>query len=365
MSENRVSYVGTLLARKKTDVSSEIGGTIERLHFERGDRVRKGQLLAEVSTSTILLEVRQAEAALKAAESQLQKAERGSRPEEIRIAEASLNEASAGLLEAENHYRRVSGLFQSKAMSQSEYDAAKRGLDMARARVASAGEQLDLARQGPRAEDRDAARASLEQARAALALAKDRLKKSRLVAPNDGVIAFREVEEGQLIAPGTPVTRVVDAERMRVRIAVSENHIRYLREQKILEVHLDAIAGKTFHGRLSFIAPAADPLTHSYPVELMIEAHDPRMADGMTARVQIPMSDIKPSVKIPSAWIAEADGQMGVLVAEEGRAAFRRVTLGAYYDQRVEIVSGLMEQDLIITTPSGLKAGDPIKYGNP
>lgn len=363
--ENRVSYVGTLLAWRKTDISSEIGGTIERLHFERGDRVRKGQLLAKVSTRTILLEVRQAEAALEAARSQLEKTERGSRPEEIRIAEAALDEARAGLLEAENHYLRVKGLFESKAMSRSEYDTAKRGVDMARARVHAAEDQLELARQGPRAEDRDSARAALEQARAALALSRDRLRKSRLTAPHDGVAAFRDVEEGELIVPGSPLTRVVDADRMRVRIAVSENHIRHLGSQRAFDVELDAIPGKAFQAVLSFLSPAADPLTRSYPVEMTIEPPDPRMADGMTARVQIPITDARPSVKIPSAWLAEADGRMGVLLAEEGRAVFRRVTLGAYYDQRVEVLTGLSERDLIITTPSGLKAGDPIKYGNP
>lgn len=363
--EGEVSFVGTLLAHRKTDVSSEIGGAIERLHFERGDRVQKGQLMAEVSTRTILLEVRQAEALLEAAKSQLEKAEKGSRPEEIRIAAAALNEARAGLLEAENHFHRVKGLFESKAMSQSEYDSAKRGVDMARARVDSAGHLLELARQGPRAEDRDAARASLEQAKAALALARDRLRKSRLIAPHDGLAAFREVEEGELIAPGTPVTQVVDLGRMRVRIAVSENHIRYLERGKTFVVKLDAIPRETFVGDLSFLSPAADPITRSYPVELTVQRPDPRMADGMTVRVEIPITDGKRSVKIPSAWLAEEDGNMGVLVAEEGRAVFRQVTLGAYYDQRVEILSGLKEGELIITTPSGLRGGDPVNYGTP
>jgi multidrug efflux pump subunit AcrA (membrane-fusion protein) len=363
--EGQVSYVGTLLANRKTDVSCEIGGTIEGIHFERGDKVRKGQPLAEVSTRTILLEVRQAEAAVASAESQLEKAERGSRPEEIHIAEAGVDEARAGLREADNNFQRINRLFKLKAISQSEYDAAKRGVDMARARMESAGHQLALVRQGPRAEDRDAARAALEQARAALALAKDRLRKSRLLAPHDGVAAFREVEEGELITPGTPVTQVVDLDPMRVRIAVSENHIRFLEKGKTLAVKLDAIPQETFTGLLCFLSPAADPLTRSYAMELTVQRPDPRMADGMSARVEIPIRDEKRAVKIPSAWLTEEDGNMGALVAEDGKAVFRRVKLGAYYDQRVEILSGLKEGELVITTPSGLKGGDPVRYGTP
>jgi len=363
--ESQVSYVGTLLAHRKTDVSCEIGGTIEGIYFERGDRVKKGQPLAEVSTSTIRLEVRQAEAALNAAKSQLEKSERGSRPEEIHIAEAALHEARAALLEAGNNFHRIKDLFEMKATSKSQYDAAKRSVDMARARVDSAEHQLELVRQGPRAEDRDAARAGLEQAEAALALTRDRLRKSRLLAPHEGVAAFRKVEEGELIAPGTPVTQVVDLDPMRVRIAVSENHIRYLEKGKTLAFKLDAIPNETFVGVLSFLCPAADSLTRSYAMELTIQSPDPRMADGMTARVEIPITDGKRSVKIPSAWLAEENGNMGVLVAEGGKAVFHQVKLGAYYDQRVEILSGLREGELIITTPSGLKGGDPISYGTP
>jgi HlyD family secretion protein len=363
--EGEVSYVGTLLAHKKTDVSCEIGGTIEGIHFERGDKVLKGQSLAEVSTRTILLEVRQAEAAVASAESQLEKAERGSRPEEIRIAEAGLDEARAGLREADNNFQRIERLFQSKSISQSEYDAAKRNVDMARARMESAGHQLELVRQGPRAEDRDAARAALEQAKAALALANERLRKSRLLAPHDGMAAFREVEEGELITPGTPVTQVVELDPLRVRVAVSENHIRFLEKGQALAVKLDAIPQETFTGVLCFLSPAADPFTRSYAMELTIQKPDPRMADGMSARVEIPIREEKRSVKIPSAWLTEEDGNMGVLVAEEGKAIFRQLKLGAYYDQRVEVLSGLKEGELAITTPSGLKGGDPVSYGTP
>ena len=101
-----IEYVGVISAFRKVNVASETGGTIERLYFEKGDRVKKGQLLAEISTSSIRLKVQQAKAALQAARSNLEKTEKGSRPEEILIAEATLKETEAALFEAQKNFNR-------------------------------------------------------------------------------------------------------------------------------------------------------------------------------------------------------------------------------------------------------------------
>ncbi len=106
----------------------------------------------------------------------------------------------------------------------------------------------------------------------------------------------------------------------------------------------------------------AHPVTRSFPVELSVERPDPRMADGMTARVRLPLSRAGRTVKVPAAWLAEQDGVMGVFEIKDGHALFRKVTLGGYYDQRVEIISGLQGGELIITNPAGVEPGDAVKY---
>ena len=357
-----IEYVGLLTAHRKADIACETGGTIEKLYFEKGDRVKEGQILAKISTSSILLGVRQAEMAVEAARSQLEKVERGSRPEEISMAEAVLREAQAALLEAEKNFNRIKELNESGAASQSELDAVKSRLDMARAKVDSARQQLILARQGPRIEDRKAARANLREAEAALALARDRLRKSKLTSPTDGIIVFRDVEEGEVIVvpPVKILTRVIDMSSIKIKISVGENDIRVFDKQKVFEFTIDAFPGETFSAHFFFRSPAADPVTRSFPVELIMDNPDPRMADGMTARVKLPILEEKKTVKIPSAWLSEEDGEIGIYVANNGRAEFREVTLGAYYDQRVEILSGLNEKDLIITNPAGIRNGDLI-----
>ena len=120
---------------------------------------------------------------------------------------------------------------------------------------------------------------------------------------------------------------------------LAQHHI--LESRKKFTFTIDAIAGKAYLARLSFLSPTANPLTRSFPLELVVDDPDPRMADGMTVRVKFPVVDDRKTIKVPSAWLAEENGKLGLYVVEQGKALFKQVTLGAYYDQRVEILSGL------------------------
>jgi RND family efflux transporter MFP subunit len=305
-----IEYAGILSAKRKIDVACELGGIIERLYFEKGDRVNEDQLLAEIGTTTVVIELQNAEAALR--------------------------KAGAVLSEAENNYKRIEKLYETHVVSKSELDSAKMSYETALA--------------------------SRDQAEASLALIKDRLTKSRLRAPSNGIIAFRDVDEGEVIAPGAVITRIVDLDGMKVDVSVNEKDIHLLDAKKAFPFTVDAIPGEEYLCRLSFISPAADPATRSFCVEMAVEKRDPRMADGMTARIRLALSRKDKSIKIPSEWLAEKNGKMGVYIATDGKAIFREVTLGSYYDRRVEIVSGLSECDMVIVNPAGIRDGEPVQY---
>jgi len=356
-----IEYVGVLTARRKVRISSELGGIIEALYFEKGEKVAAGKLLAEIGTSSVRLQVRETEAVVDAARSVLKKMEKGSRPQEIQIATSALSEAEAALFEAEKNYRRIRELHNIKAISGTSYDAAERQVGTAKARMNSAKQRLVLALKGPRVEDINGARATLAQAEAALALTRNRLKKSMLRAPCDGIIAFRNVEEGEVIGVGTPITEVVELEKLKIKLSLGEKDIHILKNHNRFGFTVDAIPGEKFSSRVFFLSPTADKATRSFPLELIVDKTDPRMADGMTVRVKFPVVGRKTSIKIPSAWLAEEEGKIGLYVAEDGKALFKKVTLGAYYDNRVEILTGLGDKDQVITNPAGLKSGEAVE----
>jgi RND family efflux transporter MFP subunit len=305
-----VEYVGVLLAYRKVKVASEIGGTIEKLYFEKGDMVESGQLLAEVSTTSLRLEVRRAG--------------------------ATLQEAKAALSESKSNYKRIKELHDINAVADSEFDNAKRTADMAGA--------------------------NMEKAGAVLALAEDQLKKSRLHAPINGIIAFRDVENSEVIPQGTTLTQVVNLEKLKITLSVGEKDIHILNKHKDFSFTIEAIPEEEFPCQVFFISPTADAATRSFPVEMLVTEPDQRMADGMTVKIKLPLINEKKTIKVPSTWLSEENGKIGLYVINNDRADFNVVKLGAYYDQRVEILSGLNDQQLVVTNPSGLTNGDKVKY---
>lgn len=356
-----IEYVGVLTAHRKVKISSELGGIIEGLYFEKGEKVAAGKLLAKIGTSSVLLQVREAEAAVDAARSVLKKMEKGTRPQEIHIATSALNEAEAALFEAEKNYKRIKALHNIKAISGSSYDAAERQVGTAKARMDSAKQRLVLALKGPRIEDINGARATLAQVEAALALTRNRLTKSMLRAPCDGIIAFRNVEVGEVIGVGTPITEIVELEKLKIKLSLGEKDIHILKNHQTFGFSVDAIPGEEFSSRVFFLSPTADKATRSFPLELMVDMADPRMADGMTVRVKFPVVGGKQFLKVPSAWLSEEEGKIGLYVLRDGKALFKKVTLGAYYDNRVEILAGLGDEPMVITNPAGLKTGDSVE----
>jgi len=306
----KVEYVGVLLAYRKVKVASEIGGTIEKLYFEKGDMVKSGQLLAEVSTTSLRLEVRRAR--------------------------ATLQEAKAALSESKSNYKRIKELHDINAVADSEFDNAKRTSDMAVA--------------------------NMEKAGAALALAEDQLKKSRLHAPINGIIAFRDAEDREVIPQGTTLTQVVNLEKLKIKLSVGEKDIHILNKHKDFSFTIEAIPEEEFPCQVFFISPTADTATRSFPVEMLVTEQDQRMADGMTVKIKLPLINEKKTIKVPSTWLSEENGEIGLYVINGDKADFTQVKLGAYYDQRVEILSGLNDQQLVVTNPSGLTNGDKVKY---
>jgi RND family efflux transporter MFP subunit len=151
---------------------------------------------------------------------------------------------------------------------------------------------------------------------------------------------------------------------MKIKLSLAERDLPRLDRDERFPFTIDAYPGEGFACRLNFVSPTADPATRSFPIELLVDTPDSRMADGMTVRVEFPIASQKKSIKIPSVWLSEENGQIGLFVVEDGKALFKRVTLGSYYEGSVEILSGLNDDELVITNPAGLKTEDAVAYSS-
>jgi HlyD family secretion protein len=274
---------------------------IRAVLVEEGDAVRRGEPLAELDPTRHEAAVAGRSAEVEAALQQLAELERGSRPEEVRRAEAEVAAARAAEREAELSYDRIARLVREKLASPQSRDDALAALDTARARTAVADESLRLVVLGPRDEVIAAARARLRTAEAALAAARKDLEDTRLRAPANGVIRARILEPGDVAGPQRPVFTLALTDPAWVRAYVSGPDLGRIRPGMPAEVRTDSFPGKVYDARIGFISPTAEftPKTVQtadvrtslvYQVRVLVPDPAGELRLGMPATVTVPLA---------------------------------------------------------------------------
>jgi multidrug resistance efflux pump len=291
-------------------VGSHVGGRVQTVHVEEGDRVARGAPLITLEPFDLNERLAEAKATLEAREATLAKLEAGFRAEEIAEARAErdrfqatleklkagpralelqilrdkLEVARAEAARAQTEFDRIRRLREGGELATpEEIDNATRGLESAQARFAAARDELALGEEGTRVEEiaeaeanlaqaaavlalrekgyrpeeRDEARAQAEAARAAVATIQRQLDELEIVAPVDCIVEAVELRPGDLIAPNAPVISLLDPNRLWVRAYVPENRLDLAVDQKV-NVRVDSFPDRVFAGHIGFVSRDAE-----------------------------------------------------------------------------------------------------------
>ncbi|WP_299122223.1 efflux RND transporter periplasmic adaptor subunit [uncultured Winogradskyella sp.] len=370
-----VSATGKIQPEVEVKISSEVSGEILELPFKEGQEVKKGDLLVRVNPDLIQSAVSRSQASY----------------QNVR---AGLEQAEANLKQAKADYDRNKVLFEKGVISKADWDRAIAGYETAEANKSSAYY-------------------SVQSAAATVNEAKDNLNRTTIYAPMSGTISVLSVELGERVVgtqqmAGTEILRVANLNNMEVEVDVNENDIVKVQIGDSTIVEVDAYLKKEFKGVVTEIANsaagtlAADQVTN-FKVKVRIleesykdltegkpETYSP-FRPGMTATVDIITKTQKDAISVPiSAIVIKTDTSSTkkpysksvdenesvkeekfecVFVNENGKAKLRVVETGIQDDTNIEIVSGLSEDDKIITGPYNmvsktLKPGDLVEVKN-
>jgi HlyD family secretion protein len=372
-----VSATGKIQPETEVKISSEVSGEILDLPVKEGQDVKKGDLLVRVNPDLIQSALNRSQATY----------------QNIR---ANLEQAEANLKQAKADYERNKTLFDKGVISKADWDRS-----IATYETAVAG--------------RSSAYYSVQSAAASVNEAKDNLTRTTIYAPMDGTISLLSVELGERVVgtqqmAGTEILRVANLSNMEVEVDVNENDIVKVQIGDSTIVEVDAYLKKEFKGVVTEIANsaagtlAADQVTNfkvkvrileeSYKdlVEGKSETYSP-FRPGMTATVDIITEIRKNAISVPiSAIVIKTDTSSTkkpydkqivaddisssdekkfecVFVNDNGKAKLKVVKTGIQDDTNIEIVSGLSQEDKIITGPYNvvsktLNAGDLIEEKN-
>ena len=329
----KVHGPGTVQSRVSVTVSARITGVLEKLHADHGDRIRKGQLLAELDSA----EVRAREAASHAAKNRALR--------ELARAQADLNKSKANLALAQSNYQRDLEVFKPGYISPAAFDSTKSALGVAESEVAANEASVK------------AMQAAVDQAESETQAARALLGYTRILAPMDGVITVRKAEVGNTVSPGTPIFQMVN-DQIWAASWIDERKITQLREGQKATIKLRS--GRVFQGEVVRLNKEADSVTRELEVDVKFDALPSPLVIGEETEVEIDTGG-QTAPAVPLSAIVERNGSKGVMVVSNGVATFRPIVPGLQDGQRTAVSEGLGEGEMVILNPAGIEPGRKIR----
>ncbi|MDE2483170.1 MAG: efflux RND transporter periplasmic adaptor subunit [bacterium] len=315
---------GSLTAVQNVTLGAAAAGRIVRVNVRVGDRVRAGEVLAQVDPSAYSAQYAGAQAGA------------GAAVDSERAAGAALEQARSRMNLAQSTARRMNALYAAGAISKQQQDESQASAAASQAAYAQA--QASLA----------AARGLAAQAQAGVAAAAVPLGETAIAAPFDGVVTQKLVEPGAVVGAGSPVVAVQNTSDLELDIAVPEDRVAALVPGTRVAVRVDALGSDALGGRVRAIVPSQDPALRSATVRVGVEPHA-GLLPGMFARVSIAGAPQR-GVGVPMSALVTRAGQSGVFAIVDKTASF------------VPVQTGASQHGLIAVT--GIKAGTQVAVSN-
>ncbi|MBN9548364.1 MAG: efflux RND transporter periplasmic adaptor subunit [Alphaproteobacteria bacterium] len=318
--------IGTVEARFSYKIGPTIAGRIGKINVDVGDKVRAGQVLAEMDPVDLDDRLAALDAAIRRAEAS------------IKAAEAQVDDALARKDYARTQAKRYDELWSSRTVSEVAVETKRQDSQVALAAFSAAESNLLAAQQ------------DLQRNRAD----RDGLTKQRedliLRAPVDGVIAARNAEPGTTMVAGQAVIEMIDPGNLWIDARFDQIAATGLRKGLSAQITLRSHGGMALPGRVSRVEVVADPVTEENLAKVEFDTlPDPFPPMGELAEVTVALPKLPAAPAIPNAAIQNVDGKAGVWKIEDGKARFTAVQLGASdLGGTVQVTNGLQAGDKVV-----------------
>lgn len=273
-------------------LSFKIGGRLAERMVDEGQTVQAGQVVGRLEDEELKEERNSRSAEERASKAAVSDLEAGSRREEIAQGEAALARISAESERVARDAVRAEELFRREVIPLKDLDAARAGRDAAAAGVREAEQRLRLLKIGSRPDAVRQARARAEGASAGRALAETRLSQSILSSPLSGLVLSKHAEPGEMLAAGAPVVTVGKMDEVWLRGYIPESELGRVKVGQSAHVTVDTRPGRSFDGRLSFIASEAE----FTPKNVQTEKERVKLVYRIKIAISNPKGELKPGM---------------------------------------------------------------------
>lgn len=321
-------------------VLARASGYIRKRYADIGDRVKEGQVLADIEAPELDQQILQAQATLQQAQSSVQQAEAG-----LQQGKSNENLARVTSSRWENLVSRGAVSKQDNDVYQAQYAAQQANVRALEKAVA-------------------AARSNVGAVEANLARLNDLKSYLTVRAPFAGVITVRNVDVGALINEGnTLLFRIAQTGKMRTFINVPQSDADSVRVGQTASLEIVDLRGRKFNGRVTRTSNALDPASRTLLTEVEVPNPDGSLMPGMFTQVNLQVPRKNPPLLIPGdTLVVRADGPQVAVVSPGGQIHYARIQLGRDYGDHLEVLSGLEEgQPLVVNPSDSVREGVKVK----
>ncbi|MFN3842571.1 MAG: efflux RND transporter periplasmic adaptor subunit [Rehaibacterium terrae] len=205
-----------------------------------------------------------------------------------------------------------------------------------------------FARQLVSADAYEKLRSELEVQRAAVDIMRLELSYTNVVAPISGVVAQRMVKEGNLVQTNAPLFRIVDTSRLEAVLNVPERELATMKPGLPVKMHVDAVPGMVFEGKVDRVAPVVDSGSGTFRVVATFPGAE-LLRPGMFGRVEVVYDQREDVLVVPRDALVEDDGVTAVFAVRDGKAVRTPVQLGYVNGSFAEVRAGIDEGDEVVT----------------
>jgi membrane fusion protein, multidrug efflux system len=332
--DTSISLPAQLEPYEQVDIYPKVTGFVQSVTVDRGSRVRRGQLLVKLTAPELLSQRSQAEAAVRAAQSQLAT---------VQAKLASDNGTYLHMVEA----AKTPGVLAENdvAVAEQTVSADKGLVDAANQNVAAAKQALS----------------SITQTESYLTI----------TAPFDGVVTTRNLHPGALIGPASgaggaqPILKIVDDRRLRLAVPVPEAQVAEMKTGRLVSFTVPAFPGETFKAPIQRVSREVDEGSRTMPVELDVANPDGKLSPGSFTNVSWPLERGYPTMFVPTTAVTSDQQHTFVIRVKNGKAEWVNVQTGQTVGSEVEVFGKLnVGDDVVKTASDAIHSGDLVRGQN-
>jgi multidrug efflux pump subunit AcrA (membrane-fusion protein) len=331
-------------------ITPKINAPVKKFLVTRGQKVRKGQLLAELENRDLAGAAMDTQGAYDQAQAAYETSVGATLPEDIQKAELDAQTAKQALDAQEKLYASREDLFKQGALPRKDLDQAAVALGQARSQYNIAKKHLDSLNAIGKQQALKSAGGQLASAKGRLMGAEAQLAYSEIRSPIDGYITDRPLYPGEMASTTTPLLTVMDISQVIAKAHVPQSDALLLRKSDKVSIELAGLDEK-ISGTVTLVSPALDP--NSTTVEIWVQAANPtqQLRPGMTVQLSIIAQTVHDALVIPASALLNASGESAqvMVVDSANMAQTRDVKTGVRASQEVQIVSGLNAGEMVVS----------------